>query len=79
MKQQIEKFLVERAAEQLRGGALQAHVRNDALEAEISSLVSEQDARTQSQVAVADKGPAKKKYALPAAQAHTLAEKENAA
>ena len=57
LRQQIEKFLVERAQEQLKGGALDAHVRNDDLEAEIASLIAEQEARTQSQSALASSQP----------------------
>lgn len=60
-KQQIEKFLVAEAIKQLRAGALDAHVRNDTLEAEIASLASEQDARTRSQAAVMAKGPGARK------------------
>jgi len=56
LRQQVENFLVRQAQSQLKGGALQAHVRNDALEAEIASLVSEQDARTRSQAAVQAQG-----------------------
>jgi hypothetical protein len=49
MRQQIEKFLYDRAVAQLKGGALQAHVSNADLEAEIASLVGEQEARIVSQ------------------------------
>lgn len=56
LRQQVENFLVRQAQAQLKGGALHAHVRNDDLEAEIASLVSEQDARTRSQAAVQAQG-----------------------
>lgn len=57
LKQQIEKFLSSKASEQLMAGALDAHVRNDVLEAEIASLIEEQDGRTQSQIRVFNLGP----------------------
>lgn len=53
-KQQVEKFLVAQASKQLLSGSLDAHVRNDDLEAEIASLAREQEKRTRSQAAMAN-------------------------